>query len=120
LNKIERLFFRYNIELLIIGLLFYIALTWAIFEVNDIGGRMIGVLFGSMLIVPMFFVAISKSLQGTKIILFIIFFIFNPIILGYIYSSRTDLLSAVDMILSVALINAVIYRSYLNIKYKEE
>jgi len=120
LNKIERLFFKYNIELFIIGFLFCVGFIWAILESDDIGARMIGALLGSLLIIPIFLVAISKSLQGTKNIFCIIFFIFNPIMLIYIYFNRTDFLSMIDMILGMMLINAVVYRSYLNTKYKVE
>ena len=125
MNKVKRLFIKYNIELFILGSMF-LEFTFSYMFVLDYDFicKILILFVGCLVSIPMLCVAVSKSLRGTRIICFLYSFLIIPIALYvFIYDYIAFHIGISTLIMNTGLVlipNVIIYRSYLYIKYKNE
>jgi hypothetical protein len=128
-NKKERLFFKYSVEFLVLGIVFLAASLMAFISsrVNpdyDFERKIFISIAGGLVSIPMFYVAILNNLRWAKIIcithasIVTLIALFLAVYeLSHIYAGGAGQY-IVFIIAGILLItNATLYRSYMNLKY---
>ena len=137
MNNVEYLLFKkYNIEFFVLGLGFLITFLTIIFasNYNFTFQTLVNLLASGLISVLMLYVTVSNSLILTKIICVIFICLNTPLALleiilegesSIFYVKEIEkgrnnyIFNAIEEILWLILINVIIYRNYLNIKFKE-
>ena len=127
MNRIEKFFFRYNVELIILGMIFCLAFLAEIWDATDDVSKIFFVLLGCVVIIPILFVAISRDLSKARIVFFVFTFIYTPyfllnagLALYFNYEGADILLHEIGPILVIFLFNVIVYKSYLELKFEKE
>jgi hypothetical protein len=120
MKKIEILFIKYNLELLIIGLSLGISALMKVFSVEyNYFFKILTLLIGASISIPIICVAISKSLPGTRKAFIFFFLFFSPLtLLGEIYIKRGGIPDIFETTLALMFLDIVVYYSYLDIKFR--
>jgi hypothetical protein len=120
MSKIENLFIKYNVELLIIGFSLGISALNKVFSVEyDYFFKIFTLLIGAFISIPIIRVAFSKNLSGTRNAFIFMLLFFSPLtLLGEIYIKRSDISDIIETILALMFLDIVVYYSYLDIKFQ--
>jgi len=124
LSKIERLFFRYNIELFFLLLFLYLPSISGVLDADLDGGnipfngRIAFVILFSSIVLPILYFVLLKSLFVTVCLLGLSIITSLGFLLSQI--NQGNILDIIPTILALICLNAIVYRSYLNTKYEKE
>jgi hypothetical protein len=128
MNKVKRLFLKYNIELFVVGLILLVASFSYMFNPDyDFIYKMLILFIGGLVSIPILCIAVSKNLFWTRVICIIYASITTPLaVFLFIYEFMAyegDISKHIIYIIAgvqLLIFNVTVYRSYLNIKYANE